>query len=225
VNGFRLDIELQLRGWAHVRLAAPGLAVEFDASYTPRDSITDLARAAAELAAGSPDEVVAWNTEPTQYDIRFTTAGSATRVQVSEFPDHRRGRGRSGALVAEVEVETPAVIRALWKALRRVQGAARTSEAFAAAWGHSFPTGTVERLGELVRGCLARPSVPFDPRWRTADVVGLARGIGEDRAYDRMPLLGDALMDAGADEQLLAHARAEGHVPGCWLVDLVLGRE
>jgi hypothetical protein len=63
------------------------------------------------------------------------------------------------------------------------------------------------------------------PAWRTGDVVGLARGIDEDRAYDRMPLLGDALMDAGADEQLLVHARADGHVRGCWLVDLVLSKE
>ena len=70
---------------------------------------------------------------------------------------------------------------------------------------------------------LRRPTML--PAWRTGDVVGLARGIDEDRAYDRMPLLGDALMDAGADEQLLVHARADGHVRGCWLVDLVLDKE
>jgi hypothetical protein len=79
---------------------------------------------------------------------------------------------------------------------------------------------------ELLRCLVAPPQfVGLDPRFRASDVVGLARGIDEDRAYDRMPLLGDALMDVGADEQLLVHARAEGHVRGCWLVDLVLGRE
>jgi hypothetical protein len=69
--------------------------------------------------------------------------------------------------------------------------------------------------------------VAFDPRWRTADTVGLARGIYEDRAFDRLPLLADALMDAGcADEQVLEHCRSEGpHVRGCWVVDLVLGKE
>ena len=67
----------------------------------------------------------------------------------------------------------------------------------------------------------------FDPRWRTADAVGLARGIYEDRAFDRLPLLADALMDAGCDaEQLLAHCRSDGpHVRGCWAVDLVLDKE
>jgi hypothetical protein len=69
--------------------------------------------------------------------------------------------------------------------------------------------------------------VAFDPRWRTADSVGVARGIYEDRAFERMPILADALMDAGcADEQVLGHCRGAGpHVRGCWVVDLVLGKE
>jgi hypothetical protein len=71
-----------------------------------------------------------------------------------------------------------------------------------------------------------RPVV-LDPRWRTEDVLGLARGIYEDRAFDRLPLLVDALMDAGCDDEaMLAHCRGEGpHVRGCWVVDLVLGKE
>jgi len=65
------------------------------------------------------------------------------------------------------------------------------------------------------------------PSWLTADVVTLARGIYEDRAFDRLPLLADALMDAGCDDdQILAHCHGPGpHVRGCWVVDLVLGKE
>ena len=79
---------------------------------------------------------------------------------------------------------------------------------------------------QCVFGNPFRP-VAFDPHWRTADTVGLARGIYEDRAFDRLPLLADALMDAGcADEQVLGHCRSDGpHVRGCWVVDLVLGKE
>ena len=46
----------------------------------------------------------------------------------------------------------------------------------------------------LIRDIFGNPfgSVAFDPRWRTADVLGVARGIYEDRAYDRLPLLADA---------------------------------
>ena len=69
--------------------------------------------------------------------------------------------------------------------------------------------------------------VSFDARWQTTDVLSLARAIYEDRAIDRMPILADALMDAGCDnEGILSHCRSEGrHVRGCWVVDLVLGKE
>src|SRR5262245_40848626 len=64
----------------------------------------------------------------------------------------------------------------------------------------------------------------FDPAWRTSDVLGLARGIYRERAFDRMPILSDALLDAGcADKEILAHCRAKtAHVRGCWLLDLIL---
>jgi hypothetical protein len=81
----------------------------------------------------------------------------------------------------------------------------------------------------LARDIFGNPFRPvaFDPRWRTTDVIGLARGIYDERAFDRLPLLADALMDAGcADEQVIGHCRSEGpHVRGCWVVDLVLGKE
>lgn len=66
----------------------------------------------------------------------------------------------------------------------------------------------------------------FDARWRTADTAGLAVAIYEDRAFGRMPILGDALMDAGCEDQdIIAHCQGQGpHVRGCWVVDLLLGK-
>jgi hypothetical protein len=84
-------------------------------------------------------------------------------------------------------------------------------------------------LCDTVRDILGNPFRPvaFDPQWRSADAVSLARGIHEERAFDRLPLLADVLMDAGcADEQVLGHCRSEGpHVRGCWVVDLVLDKK
>jgi hypothetical protein len=82
------------------------------------------------------------------------------------------------------------------------------------------------QLASDIFGNPFRP-VLFDRRWRTADTVGIARGIYEDRAFDRLGLLADALMDAGcADEQVLGHCRSQGpHVRGCFVVDWVLGKE
>jgi hypothetical protein len=62
--------------------------------------------------------------------------------------------------------------------------------------------------------------------WLTTDVVALARTMYESRDFSAMPILADALQDAGCDnEYVLAHCREFGgvHVRGCWVVDLVLG--
>lgn len=69
-------------------------------------------------------------------------------------------------------------------------------------------------------------SVALDPGWRTSTVVTLAEGIYADRAFDRLPILADALQDAGCDHpDILAHCRSDGpHVRGCWIVDLLLGK-
>jgi hypothetical protein len=65
----------------------------------------------------------------------------------------------------------------------------------------------------------------IDPAWLTTTVVSLARGIYAERAFDRMPVLADALQDAGCEDlRLLGHCRGPGpHGRGCWVVDLVLG--
>ena len=69
--------------------------------------------------------------------------------------------------------------------------------------------------------------VTADPRWLTATAVALAQAIYEDRAFDRMPILADALEEAGCDDaDVLTHLRGDGpHARGCWAVDLVLGKE
>ncbi|HVL15106.1 MAG TPA: hypothetical protein VM529_21220, partial [Gemmata sp.] len=67
----------------------------------------------------------------------------------------------------------------------------------------------------------------LDPAWRTSTVVALAEGIYDDRAFDRLPILADALQDAGCDSaDILNHCRDAGpHARGCWVVDLVLGKQ
>jgi hypothetical protein len=59
---------------------------------------------------------------------------------------------------------------------------------------------------------------PFDPVWRSETVLALARAIEAERAYDRLPILADALQEAGCDDEvLLRHCReCERHKPGCW---------
>ena len=66
-----------------------------------------------------------------------------------------------------------------------------------------------------------------DPSWRTEATRAVAHGIYCDRAFDRLPELAEALAAVGCDDaDILGHCRASGpHVRGCWIVDLILGRE
>jgi hypothetical protein len=75
-----------------------------------------------------------------------------------------------------------------------------------------------------VVGFLAFRPVTFDPSWRSANVVSLAQAIYDDRAFDRLPVLADALEESGCtSSEMLEHCRGSGeHVRGCWLVDLLL---
>jgi hypothetical protein len=82
-------------------------------------------------------------------------------------------------------------------------------------------------LRELFGPLLFR-EVRLEPAWLAADggvVPHIARGVYRERAHDRLPVLADALEDAGCGHpELLAHLRGSGpHVRGCWALDLILG--
>ena len=62
------------------------------------------------------------------------------------------------------------------------------------------------------------------PEWRTSDVLGLAHAIDDRDVYDRLPVLADALEEAGCDDgDVLDHCRA-GHPHGrnCWVTAWLL---
>jgi hypothetical protein len=83
-------------------------------------------------------------------------------------------------------------------------------------------------LPPFLRDIFGNPFRPVtaDLAWLTSTVVALARSIYDERAFDRLPILADALQDAGCDSaDVLDHCRSDGpHVRGCWVVDLVLGK-
>jgi hypothetical protein len=81
----------------------------------------------------------------------------------------------------------------------------------------------------LLRDIVGNPfrEVVFDPswlRWRNGTLPSMARGIYEECRFEELPILADALEDAGCDHaDILDHCRKEGpHVRGCWVIDLLL---
>ena len=86
-----------------------------------------------------------------------------------------------------------------------------------------------DRCLPLFRDVFGNPFRPvtFSPGWRTSTAVAIARGMYESWDFSAMPILADALQDAGCEnEDILNHCRdaSQVHVRGCWVVDLVLGK-
>jgi hypothetical protein len=70
-------------------------------------------------------------------------------------------------------------------------------------------------------------SITIDPIWLSSTVLSIAQAIYDEKVFDRMPILADAIEESGCISQdILNHMRSGGeHVKGCWALDLVLGKK
>jgi len=82
------------------------------------------------------------------------------------------------------------------------------------------------QLLRCVFGNPFRPRAALEVAWKTAPVLALAQAIYDERRFSDLPILGDALEEAGCTSaDLLGHCRGPGlHARGCWVVDLILGK-
>jgi len=80
------------------------------------------------------------------------------------------------------------------------------------------------RLLRCIVGPLPFRAATIDPACRTSPVIALAQEIYEEKTFERLPILADALEDADCkDAEILDHCRSPGpHVRGCWVVDVLL---
>jgi hypothetical protein len=85
-----------------------------------------------------------------------------------------------------------------------------------------------EILKDIVGNPYRRPVIdPAWLAWHDGTVVKLAQAIYDERRFADLPILADALLDAGCtDAAMLSHCRTVvGHVRGCWLLDALLGKK
>jgi hypothetical protein len=128
-------------------------------------------------------------------------------------------------LMAREDIRTQNTTQAIaWLMQEPMAPAASCS--FAAKVGDSAEW---ERQADLLRCIFGNPFRPviLSPSCLTPAVKTLAEQIYNDRAFDRMPVLGDALEVAGCTvKEVLEHCRNGGeHVRGCWVIDKITGRE
>jgi len=147
-----------------------------------------------------------------------------------------RAAGRNYEFIRGEPVHTPARVAAA------VANASAGPSAWAAAWnvvsesrralqlaGAKKDGGEARAQAELLRHVLGNPMRPavLSPAWLVwngGTVLKMAHTIYNERSFDSLPILGDALAEAGCtDTTLLDHCREPGdHLRGCWVLDLLL---
>jgi hypothetical protein len=132
----------------------------------------------------------------------------------------------------QAELLTHSTALTLTRGIFYAQDAADYSRWSLSAAGRGYRTEEDEEAVQcrLLREIVGSPfwRVTVEPAWRQYNdgaAYHLAHWIDEQGDHDSLPILGDALEEAGCtDEVLLAHCREPGgHLRGCWVVDLVLG--
>ncbi len=167
--------------------------------------------------------------------IEFAESWADSRFDRDDWLGHRRNaarvkkpNGRVHPVIASMQVadavhatlERPAVD---WlRALEQCQQAS----------GVGDPELEALEQCRLTRDIFPNPFLEFsfDPtwlKWNEGTVSKLAHAIYDDRHFEDLPVLGDALEEAGcSDPLILDHCRSDAeHVRGCWVVDLMTGRD
>jgi hypothetical protein len=153
-------------------------------------------------------------------DLHAALAEARVAVRAAHARDARHGN--AAACAAMTVVETVIIL----------DRDAASLAAYARSTGRVTMRAERRAQADLVRDLLGNPFCPpvaVDAAWLEWDggaVRRLASAVYAERAFDHLPVLADALEDAGcADPVLLAHLRGRGvHALGCWALDLLLGK-
>jgi hypothetical protein len=146
-------------------------------------------------------------------------------VELRDLPGGSQAAGAAGQLGWQWRWDAGLCEYDFWDRSRSVARSAAEALAKSMPWRQARQL-EGQLLHDLFGPRLYRP-LPFQPRWWARTVCNLAESIYRERAFHRLPILGDALEQAGCDDaQVLAHCRQPGeHVRGCWVVDQILRKE
>jgi len=144
-------------------------------------------------------------------------------------------RAASWTLLRDIVVVVPNIVQAVIRSFaRKAASDAASNGAFKKVRSRREQAVFEARgaLSELIREVFGNPFriTTVDPAWlvsKESAVRHLAEAIYEERRWEDMPILADALEDAGCDdEEMLRHCREpHRHTLGCWVLDLLLGNE
>jgi hypothetical protein len=167
--------------------------------------------------------------------INYMVPVKNRRILTSLTKAHAAGAAMYAALVIQSALKKTSSPACVWEdagnALgeeARHLGEPRNEEESDQIW-EMAEQATMEVLCAQLRDIVGNPYHPsvLDLEWLTPTVVSIAQRVYDEREFSGMPVLADALEDAGStDTAILDHLRGPGpHVRGCWVLDLILGKE
>jgi hypothetical protein len=139
-----------VHGWVLISIRVGAEVVECHASYIV-DSLTDLVYAALEITERRPIRPVIVFEEPGAIRISLVSTEQLVRVSITRHRDLASARNdRNGTQLLSTSVESIRLARAIWSAMRRLEGAL-SRDLIEAAWHNPFPAKEVAQLGERLR--------------------------------------------------------------------------
>jgi hypothetical protein len=157
---------------------------------------------------------------------------AAIRISHRVLDEHLRLLAELGELSKE-QAEPQTAANVINWAISNLSSPSETSLCVCHAAKYAQQLGDEETVRRWQAGVLCdilgeqEPLPILTPSWLTSDVLALATGIYDSRDFCAMPILADALQDAGCDcDDILNHFRDPNatHVRGCWALDLILGK-
>ncbi len=183
----------------------------------------------------------------TELAVARAAVAEAERAATQQYHDAARRHALESAPWQDALLYHSVAQAALWTAVTQfnvrvghiVAMSVQSARSAQVAGGPATPQAAVVRHEEeriqadLLRDNFGNPfRQPAAPEpailaWNEKTVIRIAQAVYHDRDFDRLPVLADALLEAGCDdEELLEHCRSEGpHARGCWAVDLLIGKE
>lgn len=167
--------------------------------------------------------------EAVRYVTGLNYASSHGRVMASYA---RTVAKRSAEAVADVVGKSvgkvaAAISSAALEAAAEAAGLEGGQQGQAPLFRHSRLEADRAQQAAFLRDIFPFRPVTFSPEWRTSTAVAIAKQMYDSRDFSAMPILADALQDAGCENaDILNHFRDPDatHVRGCWALDLVLGK-
>ena len=143
----RVQLEPPEKGIGLIRVTFGERQIERSFSYSPADTISELAEAVDAVVTAGGKRTVVFHGGPDELEFSFDRGDAADGISLTVTAFEGRSRDRSGDEFLKLRTSPQLLGKLFWRALRDLEGAMSPQD-YAAEWRHPFPHRIVAQLGE-----------------------------------------------------------------------------